>query len=127
MNKRREELVGAIMQVLEKSKDSRTVARSIASYLIDERQTKELDSLLRNLEQVRFDNDGVLEVEAVAARPLSAEAKEQIKQLFDAKSIQIHEKQDKSLLGGVRVRALDKVADLSVQARLRRLRAGKGL
>jgi ATP synthase F1 delta subunit len=101
------------------------LARDVAGYLIAERRTKELNSLLRDIEDLEYKQDGVLEVTATSARPLSAEAKKKIATLFDAKKVRVHEEINEATLGGVRVRALDKVVDLSVQARLQRLRAGR--
>ncbi len=124
MSSSRKELTTALLKLVEEAKDSQTLAKSVAAFLIAERRTKELDSLLRSIEQARFDKYGSLEVHATSATPLTKEAKNQIKQLFRADKIQIHEDQDPGLLGGVRLRALDKVADLSVSSKLNRLRQG---
>ena len=123
---KRTELAEAILRLKKSSGVERQrLARDVAGYLIAERRTKELNSLLRDIEDLEYKQDGVLEVTATTARPLSAEAKKEIAQLFDAKKVRIHEEINEATLGGVRVRALDKVVDLSVQARLQRLRAGR--
>lgn len=124
MRAKREDIAKAVLKILDESQDSKRAAQAIASYLIAERRTGELDSLLRDLEAHRFDEDGVLEVHATSAFPLSEEVKRQIEELFEAREVVIHEEQNKALLGGVKVRALDKVADFSVQTRLQRLRQG---
>jgi F-type H+-transporting ATPase subunit delta len=121
---KRKELSEAILALAAKKSDQKKLARSIATYLVDNRRTKELDMLLRDLEELHFRQDGVLEVSATTARPLSDAAKKEIAKLFDAKNVQIYEQIEPELLGGVRVRALDQSADYSVQARLRRLRRG---
>lgn len=118
------DLTKAVMNLLEKSGNSKKTARAVASYLVEERQTKDLHNLVRSLEELRFHKDGVLEVTATSATPLSPAAKQQVKSLFTAKTIKIHEEINKELRGGVQVRALDKVGDFSVQARLRKLRQG---
>lgn len=125
MAAKRKELAEAVLLLLERDKDSRAAAQAVASYLIAERRTKELNSLLRDLEELRFRRGGILEVTATAARPLSAEAKDKLRNLFEeAKTVIANEEINQEILGGVKVRALDKVADFSVQARLRQLRRG---
>lgn len=124
MTTKRSELSMAVMNLVNSSKNPRKAAKSVASYLIDEHRTKELHSLVRDLEELQYKNDGILEVTATSATPLTPEAKRQIKSLFTAKTIRIHQEINKELRGGVQVRALDKVADFSVQARLRKLRQG---
>ena len=121
---RRKELVKAAMKLLEEGKNPKQTARAIAAYLIVEKRTSELNSLLRDLEELRFARHDSLEVTATTARTLTEETKQHIGKLFDAKTIKIHEEINQEVLGGVKVRALDKVADFSVQARLQRLRRG---
>ncbi len=93
--------------------------------MVAERRTKELPALLRMLEEQQLLAKDRLEVTATSAKPLSASTKEAIERLFDAKDVVIHEEINTDVVGGVRVRALDKVADFSVQARLRQLRQGR--
>lgn len=122
---KRTEVAQAILALKQSSGiDRKRLARDIAGYLIAERRTRELNSLLRDIEDLEYRKNGVLEITATAARPLSAKAKAEIAKLFDAKQVRLHEEINNETLGGVRVRALDKVVDLSVQARLQRLRKG---
>lgn len=121
----RKQLADAVMSVIGKSSDRQQAARAVAGYLVGERRTKELNALLRDLEERQLAADDRLEVTAETTYPLSDAAKLKIRQLFDAKEVIIHEQINPGLVGGVRVRALDKVADFSVQARLRQLRAGR--
>lgn len=122
MKARREDMAKAILKLLKESRSPKAVSRSIATYLIAEKRAGELNSLLRDLESFRFHQDGVMEIHAESAYPLTDDIKDQISQLFAAEKVVIHEEYEKKLLGGVKVRALDRVADFSVQARLRRLR-----
>ena len=120
----RRELAEALFALVGSSADGKKLAKALAAYLVVERRTKDVNSLLRNLEQLRLTRDGVLEVSAASARPLSAETIKAIKALFDEKHIIVHEQQDPSLIGGVRVRAHDRQLDLSVRTRLQRLKKG---
>jgi len=120
----RKELVAAIYQLMQTSTDSKHLAQHIAAHLLDQRGTKEVGAILRELESLRLNRDGVLEITATSAHALSAESKAAIKALFDAKQIIMHEQQDPSLLGGVKVRAHDRQVDYSVRTRLQRLKTG---
>ena len=124
MSASRKELVGTLYHLLGSTTDSKQLAPKIAAHLVTERRTKEFGAIMRELESLRLDRDGVLEVTATSARPLSPSAKAAIKALFDAKKIIIHEQQDPSLIGGVKVHAHDKQVDFSVRTRLQRLKSG---
>lgn len=125
------ELAEAILKLIEDNPSPKQAAQAVASYLVAERRTRELSSLLRQLEELRYKKDGTLEVTATTAHPLSEASKDLIKKIFAPKQnsdkIMIHETIDNNALGGVRARALDKVADFSVQARLQRLRNGENV
>lgn len=121
----RKELAEAVIHLLESGRGRKQTVEAVASYLVANRRTKELNALLRDLEELRFKRENTLEVTASVAYPLSAEAKKRIEQLFSDSKVTIHEDINKEMLGGVKVRALDKVADFSVQTRLRKLRAGR--
>ncbi len=120
----RKELATAVYQLLDKTADSKRLARSIAGYLLATRQSKDVGALLRDVESLRLTRDGILEVHLTSARPLSQTAKHDIKKLFDASHTIIHEQHDPQILGGVKVRAHDKQLDYSVRTRLQRLKAG---
>ncbi len=99
------------------------LAKELAAYLISEKRTAELDSLVRDLAQYRADNDGVVEVEAVTAHPLEAAAKADIQTkvaaLYPAaKNIIITERRDPAVLGGVRLEFANQQLDLSARAKL---------
>jgi F0F1-type ATP synthase delta subunit len=116
------QIVEVIASLLKQNKASKEKANSIAAFLIASRATDQLDSIMREVERRRQDQDGVVEVTATTAMPLSVSNQRAIKTLFDAKQIILHQEIDKQIIGGVRVRALLKSADFSVQARLRQLR-----
>jgi F-type H+-transporting ATPase subunit delta len=122
MNKRKELLEVVYEQA--KSGDGEHLAEALAAYLIAERRTKEVSALLRDLENLRLSRDGILEISVTSAHRLDDATRTAIKNLFEAKQVIIHEQQDPSILGGVKVRAHDKSLDYSVRTRLQRLRAG---
>ncbi|HSX52803.1 MAG TPA: F0F1 ATP synthase subunit delta [Patescibacteria group bacterium] len=112
----------ATLQLLASGKSQQEVARELAGYLIDERRTRELEALTRNIEVLRYKRDGVLEAEASSAHTLTDEIKQQITQQLDAKRVILDETYDQDIVGGVRVRALDKQLDLSVESKLNQLK-----
>jgi F0F1-type ATP synthase delta subunit len=103
------------------------IADEIAAYLIAEKRTAELDSLVRDLAQYRADNEGIVEVEAVSAHPIDSAAKAQIKaKITDiyptAKKIIITERHDPEVLGGIRLELANQQLDMSARAKLNRFK-----
>lgn len=101
-------------------------AQEIAAYLLTERRSSELDSLLRDVMQYRADN-GVVEVSALSAHPLTASVRtdieKQIRILYPAaKTVVIVAEHDASMVGGVRLELANQQLDLSVRAKLNRFK-----
>lgn len=106
--------------------DVKAFSEEIAAYLLSERRTGELDSLLRDIMQYRADN-GVVEVIAVSAFPLSAAARaditKQVKDLYPkATQVMITEQHDESVVAGVRLEFANQQLDLSIRNKLNRLK-----
>lgn len=117
----RRQLALAVLNMLAE-RPAEDVAHALAAYLIAERRTKEVDLLLRDIEAMRFTNDGVLEVTATSAHELSAGVKEQIRGLLSANQVTIHERRDPHIVGGAKIRSHDMQLDLSVHAKLAKLK-----
>jgi len=115
------ELAQVLLKILRKSTDPKRAAQDIANYLVAERRSSDLPAIVRELERLQFEEDGVLEVVATSAFPLSAEMKQELEKLFTAKRVKMIERHDQSLVGGVRVTALDKQADFTIRAKLQKL------
>lgn len=108
------------------SSDLKGLSGEIAAYLLDERRTGELDSLIRDIMQYRADH-GIVEVVAVTAHPLNAtvrvDIEKQIKHLYPAAtSVVITERHDKRVIGGVRLELANQQLDLSVRNKLNHLK-----
>ena len=106
--------------------DERSFAFEIAAYLMAERRTTELDSLLRDIMQFRADH-GIVEVIATSAHVLDALAKKdieaQIRELYPtAKQVVITPQHDDSVIGGVRLELANQQLDLSVRNKLNRFK-----
>lgn len=120
---KRSQLANALYEMLQQ-KGRELSAEAVAAYLIEERQVKDIASLMRDIQAIRLKRDGVLEVVITSAHEIDDQIEALIKSLFDAKRVIIHKQTDSSLLGGVRVQAQNQELDLSVRARLQRLKAG---
>lgn len=103
-------------------RDEKLLAREIAAYLLLERRTSELESILRDIMQYRSDH-GVLEAEIVTAHNPGAHVAVEVKRLLksaypSAKTIHLANRQDPALIGGLRVDMANQQLDLSIQAKL---------
>lgn len=123
------QLAEAIYGLITEAKTPDELSKAIAAYLVAEQQTKDTDRILREVERLRFERDGVLEIVASSRRSLNESTKQAISQIFEAKKSKIIEQTDKNLVGGVSIQALDKWLDLSIRGRLNQLKntnLGKG-
>lgn len=108
------------------STDAKALSQEIAAYLLAEGRTGELDSILRDVMQYRADN-GIVEVIAVDARPLSEAVRLEITSVVrgfypSAKQIIISEELDASVIGGVRLELANQQLDLSIRSKLNRFK-----
>jgi F0F1-type ATP synthase delta subunit len=104
----------------------RQLSREIAAYLLNVRRTSELDSLLRDVMQIRADR-GIVEVVAATAHPLTptviADIEKNIRTHFPtAKKVIVSEIHDDEVVGGVRLELANQQLDLSVRAKLNRFK-----
>jgi F0F1-type ATP synthase delta subunit len=121
-------LAQEITDRLGKGIDSRQLANEVAAYLIDSGQTSALSSVLRDVQEIRAEKDGIVEVIASSAYPLSAEQKAEIesaakKQYPNMKQVIIHHDLDTNVVGGVSLSFANASLDLTIRAKLNQLRA----
>jgi F0F1-type ATP synthase delta subunit len=105
---------------------SKRFDREIAAYLLSERRTDELDSLLRDV-QADWAAAGHVEVVARSAHPLSAavrtDIRRKVKELQPgAKQIVINEVIDPSIVAGIRLNLPDRQLDLDARTKLNRFK-----
>jgi F0F1-type ATP synthase delta subunit len=106
---------------------SESEARSIAAYLLSNRRTAELDSLLRDIRGAWAER-GFIEVTATCAHELSEEVQQditaEVRKLYPtANQIVIVQKHDPTIVGGVRIEFANRQLDLSVEAELNKFKA----
>lgn len=92
--------------------------------LIHNNRLSLLPSITRLFEAFKADDEGYVEVEVLSAYALSKEAKQDLTATLEktlGKKIHMNVTVDKSLIGGVLVRAGDRVIDGSIRGRLQQL------
>ena len=116
-------LLNAANSPVEKSK----WLQRLAAYLVLHGKTDEVDLVINDIAHEMQIQAGIVTVEVVSARALSAELRASLKTLLqketDAKQIIMHEMTDKALLGGFVARTADAEIDASVRTKLRALAA----
>ncbi len=107
-------------------KDTDLLAKEIAAYLLYEKQTSELDSLVRDIMQYRQDQ-GLVEAVAVTVSELPDKVIDDIEEMIeanhsDAKSVVISQRRDPGVVGGLRLDFANEQLDMSVKAKLSRFK-----
>jgi len=93
--------------------------------LLDERRMGLLREIARQYDIMADEARGIVRVEVVAARPLSAEAREMLQQGLERKlnrRVKLEETVEPALIGGVQVKVGDTLYDGSVRGQLERMR-----
>ncbi len=126
MKQARTKIARTIADTTLKNGNSKPYSQQIAAYLLSERRTGELSSLLRDV-QADWAAAGHVEVVASSAHPLTVATKAditaQIRQLYPAaKQIIVTELIDPAIIGGVRLRLANQQLDLSIEAKLHRFK-----
>ena len=103
------------------------LAKEVAAYLLSEHRSSDLNSIMRDVIAIRA-SEGNVEAEVVVAHALETKVLKEIEKTVksirpDAKHITIEERIDPKLIGGIKLSVVDKSLDLSVRAKLNRLRA----
>ena len=120
----RRKLAAYVADKLQAGASVSEVLREIAAYLIDTRRTRELELLVRDIEDALAAR-GVVVADITTAHALSNELKSEINTLIGAKKLQIRETIDESVLGGVRIDIPGKRFDVTIRHKLTALRAKK--
>ena len=105
---------------------SKRLAREVAAYLLAERRTGQLESIMRDV-QGDWAEAGRVEVIASSAHPLTPgvrnDIRQRVKKLYPAaKTVIVTEQHDPAVVGGVRLSLSDRQLDLTVQAKLNRFK-----
>lgn len=120
-------LADEIANALKSPSKSKKVVRSVAAYLIENGKTSELNSLERDIMELRAEKDGVIELTALSSHELGEKQLKEIERLVKkqyprCKQVIINQSIDESVVGGVRLELANQLLDLSAQAKLSKLR-----
>lgn len=126
MKQSRAKLAQTIADRTLKSGFSKKLSRELAAYLLSERRTSDLDSILRDI-QADWAEAGHVEVIAESAHPLPlkvrADIERRVRKLHpSAKSILVTEVINPGVVGGVRLSLPNRQLDLSVEAKLNKFK-----
>jgi ATP synthase F1 delta subunit len=121
----RRRLAQTIVRLLHKQPTWQTqILRSVAAYLIESKQTKQLDLLVQDIAR-ELENEGQLFAEVHSAFSLDATSRstlvQYLKQATSSKTVTLDESVDPQLLSGMVVRTADKELDTTARRQLRRL------
>jgi len=121
----RRQLAEIALDMLDKV-SSKKLSRSLAAYLMTNKRTAELGSLLRDIQLLQVER-GQVEIEAISVSPLNISTKAEIKKLLSnlypkSAKLTIRERHDPKVIGGVRLEAPNVQLDASVRSRLYRLK-----
>jgi F0F1-type ATP synthase delta subunit len=109
------------IDLIKKSNKS-VVAKSLASYLISERRSHDLDRIMREINKQLSNQTNKTEIDLISAYPVNEDIKNKIKKLLKVESAIFNQEIDKSVIGGVRAETSDVRLDLTVRNRLNRLK-----
>lgn len=126
MNQSRHHLAEVIAEKTIKTSDNKLLAKEIAAYLLDENQTTNLESLIRDIMQYRLDK-GVVEVIAVSASELPENVISDVKKLVEyefpaSKNIIVNQRRDNNVIGGVKLEFPNQQLDMTVKAKLNKFK-----
>ena len=123
----RRQVITALIDMLEAGTPVEKVAQILAAYLVEYRQTRNLELYLRDFELAVAQRLGVVTTYVSSARELSSKTREQVKQLVKnttgAKEIELIEAKDPALIGGIIIKTADAELDGSMRTKLRNLRS----
>jgi F0F1-type ATP synthase delta subunit len=121
----RKQLAEALNQIIQKSSDQKKLAKAIARYVSENHLTKDLDAILREVENIRR-ADGIVEATVVSANSLNEKLKRDIRSLLtqeqQSKKVIINQVIDADVLGGLRIITGEQQLDVTVQSKLNRLK-----
>ncbi len=99
--------------------------RNLLRLMVDKNRESELEEAYRVFVQLVEEAQGLVHVEVVSAVPLTAPLQEALREKIESsldRTVELTLTVDKEILGGLRLRIGDRVADASVRHRLERLR-----
>jgi F-type H+-transporting ATPase subunit delta len=111
--------------LLELTEGGDELMRNFLRLMVDKNRESELEEAYRVFIQLTEEAQGLVHVQVVSAVPLTASVQEALRKKIESslnKTVELTLTVDREILGGLRLRIGDRVADASVRHRLERLR-----
>jgi F0F1-type ATP synthase delta subunit len=102
---------------LEAGVSAPALAQQLAAYLLDERRSRDMPTVLRAIDE-ELARRGSAQVVITSTHEVSEETKKQLAELLGVKDPVFSEVIDTSVIGGVKARSGETEIDLTVRARL---------
>lgn len=106
---------------------SSRVAKVLAAYLVSNREKRQIELVIRDIESELLKSHSYLSANVSSAHKLTSEARESLIEMLKnetgAEMVELSEELDESLIGGVIVRTPEAEMDSSVKSKLTRLKA----
>ena len=123
----RRKLAMVVVEQLRSATDRRKVANALAAYLVEHKMANQADLLVKDIARLLGESENQLLAEVVSAFPLSEQSRKNISQYLQtktgAKTIELNESVDSSLIGGFTLRTPGYELDASVRHTLNQLQA----
>lgn len=120
----RKDIARVVAGQLEAGLPAEKIAKGLASYLIEQRRSGELESIMRDVAALRHAQNDVIEANVISAFPLTTAVKNEVARLLPAKKVVMNETIDKSVLGGVRIEAGSTLIDATIRRQLETIKQG---
>lgn len=117
----RKKLAEHVVASLEEGVKTDEVVEQLASFLVVEKRTDELDLVLRAVYEELEDN-GVVYADIKTATKLTSKLKESLAEVLKADKLHLNETIDASLIGGFELKTATRRMDASVKSKILQLR-----
>lgn len=123
----RSRLVSYIVDCLESGESIARLAARTAAYLIEAGKVSDLDSIMRDAQEIRAQKYGVVELSARSAHKLDSSHLSEIKsmarkQYGNTKQVITHQVHDESVIGGANLSFPHNNLDITIRAKLNQLK-----
>lgn len=120
----RRKLAAYVADKLASGAPAKDIIEQTAAYLIETNQTKDVELLVRDIEEALMIR-GIVIADVTAAHPLTNDAKDAIGHLLAAKDLHIRETTDRAVLGGIRVDVPGKRYDGTLRRKINLLKSSE--
>lgn len=100
------------------------VVREVAAYLLESRRERELELIVRAIED-ELEQRGIVVATVTSARPIDDTLRGELARHIDGKDVRLREVVDPNVIGGVRLQTPSRQLDATIKHKLTLLRGAK--